>query len=381
MNNFTQIIEKINAAKNVLVTVGRSPSVDELTAALGLTLAIDKLKKHSSAIFSGQIPPIMNFLKPEKTFESSTASFQDFIISLDKEKADKLRYKVEGDLVKIFITPYHTKLSPDDLTFSEGEINVDLVLAIGVKRQADLDTALNGHGRILHGAPIVTINTQAAGELGAINYTSQTASSYSEIVAGLVNELDNKLLSKQIATALLTGIVIETEQFSNQKTTPDTMSLASKLLASGADQQLIVNEIRAGGVVAETLPEVMQEIPEQETPAAEPAVEPVVAEPVVNPAPENIVSELETLPAIEPEESLLDYMPPPLPDFNAQLPPLLLGTEPTPADQLTAEPAETSTESIEALPPPPDNNADLPEPTEEPAAPNGNDPTQFRIPD
>jgi nanoRNase/pAp phosphatase (c-di-AMP/oligoRNAs hydrolase) len=378
MNNKSQIIEKINAAKNILVTVERSPSVDALTAVLGLTLAVDKLKKHSSAIFSGQIPPIMNFLQPEKTFENSTASFQDFIISLDKEKADKLRYKVEGDLVKIFITPYHTRISPDDLTFEDGEINVDLVLAVGVKKQADLDTALNAHGRILHSAPTITINTQESGQLGTINYTDPKASGYSEIVASLINELDEKLFSKQISTTLLTGIVIETEQFSNQKTTPATMQLASKLLASGADQQLIVNEIRSGGVVSETLPEVMQEIPEQENQVAEPAQAVASADDInlpISPAPENLVSELETLPEVSSTESLLDYMPPPLPDFNAETLPALPSPETAVEPEAAAEPVKTID-----LPPPPDNNINLPE-VETSSAPSFSDPSQFRIPD
>ena len=130
-----QIVDKIKSSSNVLVTVSNGPSVDALSAAIGLTVALNKLDKHAVAIMSGEVPPAITFLEPEKTFENNVDSLRDFIIALDKEKADHLRYKVEGDVVKIFITPYRTTISEADLVFSQGDYNVDLVIAIGVNDQ------------------------------------------------------------------------------------------------------------------------------------------------------------------------------------------------------------------------------------------------------
>src|SRR5690606_31411432 len=128
-----QIIDKIKDVDTVLVTVSSSPTVDELSAALGFTLLINKLNKHATAVFSGDIPPAITFLDPEKTFENTVNSLRDFIIALDKEKADHLRYKVDGDMVKIFITPYRTTIDERDLDFSQGDYNVEMVVAVGVK--------------------------------------------------------------------------------------------------------------------------------------------------------------------------------------------------------------------------------------------------------
>jgi nanoRNase/pAp phosphatase (c-di-AMP/oligoRNAs hydrolase) len=86
-----QIATKIKSVSNILVTVSRNPNVDQLAAALGLTFMLDKLGKHATAVFSGKIPPAINFLQPEKTFEDNADSLRDFIISLDKDKADRLR--------------------------------------------------------------------------------------------------------------------------------------------------------------------------------------------------------------------------------------------------------------------------------------------------
>ena len=96
-----QIVEKVKESNNILVTVNSNPSVDELSAALGITLLINKLNKHATAVFSGAVPPAIKFLQPEKTFENTVDSLRDFIIALDKEKADHLRYKIVDDMVKM----------------------------------------------------------------------------------------------------------------------------------------------------------------------------------------------------------------------------------------------------------------------------------------
>ncbi|CAN5372642.1 hypothetical protein BH10PAT4_BH10PAT4_3730 [soil metagenome] len=242
-----QIVEKITGSTNVLVTVSNDPSVDALSAAIALTVMLNKLAKHTTAIFSGAMPPAITFLDPGKTFESSIDGLRDFIIALDKEKADHLRYKVEGDSVKIFITPYKTTLSDADLEFSQGDYNVELVLALGVENQAHLDTALEAHGSILHDATVITISNQdGTSSLGSIDWRDNTASSLSEMLVGLSELLTSEtpLIDGEVSTALLTGIVAETDRFSNPKTSSKVMTIAAQLMAAGADQQLIASKLQ-----------------------------------------------------------------------------------------------------------------------------------------
>jgi hypothetical protein len=51
------------------------------------------------------------------------------------------------------------------------------------------------------------------------------------------------LLDEQIATALLTGIVAETDRFSNDKTSSITMSMSAALMKAGANQQLVASKL------------------------------------------------------------------------------------------------------------------------------------------
>ena len=239
----SQLVEKLQSATNILVTVSSNPSVDQLAACVGLTLLLNKFGKHATAVYSGETPSTLEFLQPEQTLEKNTDSLRDFIIALDKSKADKLRYKVEDDMVRIFITPFRVSLTAADLEFSQGDFNVDLVLALGVSRQEDFDAAIIAHGRILHDAVVSSISTASDANLGSINWSEPTASSLSEIVVALAHALGDDLLDSQVATALLTGIVSETARFSNEKTTPQTMSISAELMAAGANQQLVATKL------------------------------------------------------------------------------------------------------------------------------------------
>ncbi len=239
-----QLVEALKGSTNVLVTVSNNPSVDQLCAAIALTLMLNSLDKHATAVFSGSIPPAISFLEPEKTLENNVDSLRDFIISLDRDKADHLRWKTDGDIVKIFITPYRTKIDQTDLTFSQGDFNVDTVVALGVFARSDIDAAIAAHGRILHDAKVVSVNTGTTpGTLGTSNWNDPAASSVSEMLMSISEALGQGLVDKQVATALLTGIVAETERFSNPKTTPKVMTMSAQLMAAGANQQLISSNV------------------------------------------------------------------------------------------------------------------------------------------
>ncbi|MBI3494544.1 hypothetical protein HY004_00980 [Candidatus Saccharibacteria bacterium] len=246
-----QISERIKEVSNILVTVSKNPTVDELSAALGLTLLLNKLDKHATAVFSGGIPPAIEFLEPGKTLENNVDSLRDFIIAIDKEKADRLRYKVEGDVVRIFITPYRTNISQEDLEFTHGDFNVELVLALGVENQDVLDEAIAAHGKILHDATVVTMNAQnKTSNLGSIDWRDENASSLCEMLVTLAESLKGGLLDEQIATALLTGIVAATDRFSNNQTSSKSMTVAAQLMAAGANQQLIASKLESASEIS-----------------------------------------------------------------------------------------------------------------------------------
>ncbi len=363
-----KVAERIRTSDNVLVALSKDPTVDELSAALGLTFILDKIGKRATAIFSGAIPNAIEFLEPEKTFEANTDSLQDFIIALDKEKADHLRYKIDGDYVKVFITPYKTTIDERDMEFSHGDYNVDLVISLDVSDAGDLDAALSEYGRIMHDATSINISAGAAGSFGDIEWGNPDASSVSEMIGALVDALKEKedILDKSISTALLAGIVAATNRFSNERTTPDTMALASRLMAAGADQQLISSSIPveiltedvvdanadfaptpAAPVAVAVAPEDAKidiENPEQDLPVAEPAATPVVAAVAPTPAPAPAPAAPVAV-AVAPEAPTAPEAPVPVEEPEEEpLIPSEPAEEPVEEPEPTPEPAKDPTE-------------------------------------
>ena len=239
-----KILDKIDEADSVLVALSNDPTVDEIAAAMGLSMALDSAEKHVTAIYSGKTPNVLQFLKPEERFETGTESLQDFVIALNKDKADHLRYKIDGDFVKVYVTPYKTTISGDDIEFSRGDYNVDLVISLNVPAATELDAALTEHGRIMHDATTINVTNGAAGKFGDVEWVDPKASSISEMVAKLAFELEGEKMDAPTATALLTGLVAATDRFKNPATTPDAMVLAAKLMGAGADQQLVVQNVQ-----------------------------------------------------------------------------------------------------------------------------------------
>ena len=244
ISNITnRVVDKIKASENILIALSKNPNIDEISAALGLAMILDTIHKHVTAIFSGQVPNVLQFLKPEETFEKTTNSLQDFIIALSKDKVDHISYKIEGDFVKVYVTPYKATIGQADLSMSYGDYNVDLVICFDVISGDEIDPALSEYGRIMHDATAINLTVGTPGRFAELEWQDSNVSSISEMVVGLADRLGLASFSEQVATALLTGIVASTDHFSNPRTSSNTMSIASKLMSFGANQQLISSQI------------------------------------------------------------------------------------------------------------------------------------------
>ena len=282
----SKVADKIQHATNILIALSKDPNVDEISAAIALAFVLDQQKKHVTAIYSGQTPNALEFLRPEETFQKDISGLQDFIIALNKSKADHLIYQVEGDYVKILITPYKGQIKKEDLEYSYSDYNVDLVVVFNVNSGSEIDSALSEYGRIMHDAMAINITSSVPGRFADLEWSDPSKSSVCEMVYDLLSELEIDNTPQEVATALLTGILSATERFSNNRTKPTTMAVASKLMEAGADQQLISSNIlkaETPAVAAEN-PFATQSPTTNETPAA-PAAQEAPAAPVAQESP------------------------------------------------------------------------------------------------
>ena len=132
------------------------------------------------------------------------------------------------------------------MEFSQGDYNVELVIALNVADSSHLDQALSAHGKILHDAVVSTVTTQQTkSTLGTIDWHGTNVSGVSEMLVELIDEIKTPQapMGESTATALLTGIIAVTERFSNALTSSRVMTLAAELMAAGANQQQIITKL------------------------------------------------------------------------------------------------------------------------------------------
>jgi phosphoesterase RecJ-like protein len=78
---------------------------------------------------------------------------------------------------------------------------------------------------------------------GTINIVDEQASSISELVHKVLHAIDHRLIDTEIATALLTGMIIATNSFRAHNVRPETLALASQLIETGAQREKIIHHL------------------------------------------------------------------------------------------------------------------------------------------
>lgn len=355
ISNITnRVVEKIKASENILIALSKNPNIDEISAALGLAMILDTMRKHVTAIFSGQVPNVLQFLKPEETFEKTTNSLQDFIIALSKDKVDHISYKIEGDFVKVYVTPYKATIGQSDLSMSHGDYNVDLVICFNVISGDEIDPALSEYGRIMHDATAINLTVDTPGRFAELEWQDSNVSSISEMIVGLADRLGLASFSEQVATALLTGIVASTDHFSNPRTSSNTMSIASKLMSFGANQQLISSQIMEkiktpDEAQAPVTPAAAEAPAASNSPVASvaPAAPATSVAPVIPSAPAELDTPVTPAPVMSTplSENTLDYIEIE-PNSNQTLDGQPLESQPAPAYQAPINPAAAAASAV-----------------------------------
>jgi|SRR3989344_1046996 len=241
-----QILESINKANRILIALPQNLNGDGLGAGLALFDFLKKLDKQPEVVCAGNGFAPFRFLPKISEIKKELDSFQSFVVSLKTANAqlDELSYEVKPDRVDIFLKPKSGKFSADDLTFRSAKFPYDLVITLDCPSLEHLGAIYEKNTDLFFETPIINIDHHPVNEhYGQINLVDLTATSTSEILAVLIENFEEGLIDEEIATALLTGIIVETNSFQHPKTTPKAFLKASALVSRGARQQDIIKEL------------------------------------------------------------------------------------------------------------------------------------------
>lgn len=243
-----QIFDHINRSKRILIPLGVSPSGDSLASALAVYKFLKKLDKEPSIVAAGPVSEKYKFLSGTDLVQGQVEESRSFVISVRTENAplDEISYHRDEDsgLLNIYLKPKEGQYDQNDVSFRSDKFPYDLIVALDIPSLDLLGNLYDQHTDLFFETPVINIDHHTNNEhFGEINLVDITATSSTEILMDLLENFEAGLIDSEIATSLLTGILVETNSFQHIKTTPKAFMKASNLISMGANQQEIIKQL------------------------------------------------------------------------------------------------------------------------------------------
>ncbi|MBD3361138.1 hypothetical protein GF366_05055 [Candidatus Peregrinibacteria bacterium] len=245
-----QIVELINRNEKILILPSSPADGDSLSSGIALYTAFQKLGKDVTVVLKDPVPEIFHFLPNIKNVGDKMVSSNDFIITINAKdrEIENIKEEIEDDKINIIITPKKGRFSEEDVVFNKGRIEYDLVITVDCAELTQLGELYENNIELFYQIPIINIDHHVSNtHFGKINYIDIMASSTTELILPLLEELgrvqNKELIDEDIATLLLTGIITDTGSFQNANTTPRSFAKAAQLIAYGARQQEIIQNV------------------------------------------------------------------------------------------------------------------------------------------
>lgn len=245
LDNTQQLENVLKSAKHVLIFMAQDFSGDAIGAGWATYFFLKKNNIEATVVVPSDERYLERFsflTKPEDVIDS-LAGARDFVLAFNTKfnKITNVRTERVEDELRIFITPEKGSIDPRDFSFIPAKFKYDLVMVLGSPDKESLGKVFEENPDIFYEVPVVNIDHHTENDnFGQINIVDITASSTSEVVADLMQKINEKNIDENMAESLLTGIIDATNSFQKKNTTPKSLHISSMLMMKGADQQKII---------------------------------------------------------------------------------------------------------------------------------------------
>jgi len=237
--DFQELQQLLTPAQSVLVIISPELSLDKVAASLSLYLSLENGGK-KIGIVSPQ-PMTVEFsslVGVDKITDQIDG--KNLVISFDyvKDSIEKISYNVENNKFNLVIQskagfpPLDTK----SINYSYSGIESDLIFIIGAQKLEDLGKFYEKERSFYQEKPVVNLDNQPGNtQFGKLNIFRPQASSYSEIVAMILKDLQ-LFCNEDIANNLFLGLQSATENFQSTNVSADSFEAAAFCLRHGAQR-------------------------------------------------------------------------------------------------------------------------------------------------
>jgi len=231
---FQKLLEKANS---VMVVFGEKPSLDIMSSAASIYLAIKKMGKEVTLLHpsgSSQLDADISGLN-EANYKLGN---KNLVVSFDYEKGKigDVGYHINEETKKFYLTIKPTKgskpLDSKKVEFHYTEAEADLVILVGVHDLKSLGNLYEGYKSFYEETDLVAIHKFDV-PMGRVKINTSGFVCISEAIAQLMLSLKMEI-TPEIATNLLMGLEAATDDFRSLATTGTTFAIASHLMKYGA---------------------------------------------------------------------------------------------------------------------------------------------------
>lgn len=237
-----QVKTNLSQATSVYVLLPQNPTVDMVAGGLALYLT---LKENNIQVSIASPSPMRvefsRLVGVDKI--SQKIGNRNLVISLKSPQGsiEKVSANEKGDTFELVIIPKAGKKAPqkDEITYTYAGAEAELLFIVGANALESLGDIYQTEKKLFTSAHTVSINKMLAKPIAQTTVTDPEASSISEIINQLIEQLGFSI-KDDIASNILAGIDSATNRFSSPVTSPNAFSLAGKLMAAGGKRQPII---------------------------------------------------------------------------------------------------------------------------------------------
>lgn len=247
LTDIAQMKQLIEESKHILITFRRDADIDTIASAVALFAYLEKQGNRVDVVSSGfTLPNKISFLPNTTHIKHTFEQLQKLVVTIDIEKTgvSELSYDQKNGKLRIFVSPKEGALSGNNVKTAKTAFRYDLIITLDTPDLVSLGDLYHQHTDLFFDTPIINIDANAANErYGQINTVDTTATSTAEHLYQLLRKVGDEYINKDVATALLTGMIAKTQSFKTNDIKPSTLTVASKLIELGADREYIIQNL------------------------------------------------------------------------------------------------------------------------------------------
>lgn len=240
--------DAINQARTILeqsqdglILLGKNPTLDQVSSALSLYLAISVKGKRVSITCPDQMTVEFNHLVGVDKISNSPGNGnngKNLVISFPYQEGsiEKVSYNIENDTFHLVIEPRegYPQVTQDLIKYSYTGGNTDLVITVGISNYNELENSYSNSQNIFANKQIINIDSNPANQMfGKINLVEHETSSIAELLTKIFSQI-GLTIDADTAGNLYSGIVSGSNNFTSDTTSAETFESAAVCLKKGA---------------------------------------------------------------------------------------------------------------------------------------------------